>query len=113
MATSKIARKTAEVFVLGSGSAGVTSFGRGTYDPNTNTVRIVVAARSTSDITTSTILATIPAGYRPPSNISIYGFFATSGGTAAYYGTANANGNITQSLGSSVREAFMYGEYSL
>lgn len=113
MATSKIKKTSGYVFLLGSGSSGVTSFGRGVYDPNTKTVRISVAARSPSDMTTSTILATIPEGYRPPGNISIYGTFSTGGGMAAYYGTANTNGNITQSLGNSVREAFLYGEYSV
>ena len=106
--------QTAQRTALLDGDAGITMFGAVVKDTNNNTARIYMVARSTSNITPSSILAVIPDGYRPAVNTALYGFFYNSGGVSAvYYGTAGASGYITQALGSTIREVFLCGEYML
>ena len=106
--------QTAQRTTLLEGDAGITMFGAVVKDTNSNTARLYMVARSTSNITPSSILAVIPDGYRPAVNTSLYGFFYNAGGVSAvYYGTAGSSGNITQALGSTIREVFLCGEYML
>ena len=98
---------------LGAGDASVTSNGFLFYDPASKSIRIYLSARSTSNITTNTVLATIPDGYRPSENTLLVGFFYASGVNAAYFGTAQTSGNIVQQLGNTIREVFLIGEYSI
>lgn len=114
--TTAISQSTARSTVQGlSGAAtGVTLKGTLTYDPVAKTVRIYLSARSGSDISTSTVLANIPAAYRPSSTVLMVGFFTLSNGVSATYeALITSQGNVTQSLSSTVREAFIVGEYSI
>ena len=105
---------SATVFTLGAGASGITSMGIGIYDPNSSTVRIYLFARSTSNISGSTSIATIPEAYRPSVNTALYGMMSTpSTRGVAYYGRARANGDITQDLGNEVREVILVGEYPI
>lgn len=113
MATSTIPQKTATSGAITSATSGVDVGGRWVYDPNTETVRIYMYAHSSSNITTSTVLANIPSGYRPSSNYGLYGLMKTTSDTRGYYGRIDANGNITQQLGSIVRDLCLFGEYSV
>jgi len=106
--------QTAQRVELLAGDAGITMFGAVVKDTNSNTARLYMTARSTSNITPRSILAVIPEGYRPAESTSLYGFFYTSSGVSAvYYGTAGSSGYITQALGSTIREVFLCGEYML
>lgn len=111
MATSTIQQKTAITGALTSATSEVEVGGRWVYDPNTRTVRVYMYARSSSNITTSTVLANIPSGYRPSGNWGLYGMIKTTEATWGYYGRIDANGNITQQLGSIVRDVCLFGEY--
>lgn len=112
MANDKIQSTRAITAELGNGSSGITQFGRVWKDPNTKTCRVQVSARKSTDISTNDILATIPSGFRPTANYALYGYFYTGGNlVAAYYGIVNAAGDIKQSLGNSIREVFLVGEY--
>lgn len=112
MASEKIQSTRAITEELGSGSSGITQFGRVWKDPNTKTCRIQVVARKSTDISTNEVLATVPSGFRPKVNYSLYGYFYTGGNLiAAYYGTIFTNGDVRQNLGNSIREVFLVGEY--
>lgn len=111
-----IAQSTARSTVQGlSGAAsGVTLKGTLTYDPVAKTVRIYLSARSGSDISTSTVLANIPAAYRPSSTVAMVGYFTLSNNVSATYeALITTQGNVTQTLSSTVREVFIVGEYSI
>ena len=113
MAVGKIQSTRAVSADLGDGTSGISHYGRVWKDPNTKTCRIQIAARKSSDIATSDVLATVPSGFRPTENSPIYGYFYTSSGlVAAYYGAVNANGDVRQYLGNTIREVFLVGEYS-
>ena len=113
MATSTIPQKTATGGAITSATSGVDVGGRWVYDPNTKTVRIYMYAHSSSNITTDTILANIPSRYRPSSNYALFGLIKTTGDTRGYYGRIETNGNITQQLGTIVRDLCLFGEYSV
>ena len=98
---------------LTGAASGVTTHGNYVYDPSARTVRIYLASRSANDMGPSTVLANIPAAYRPKSTVYLVGFYTTGGTGVAYQGRVETNGNVTQTLGSSVREAIIVGEYSI
>lgn len=88
--------------------------GYGIYDEKTDSVRINGRVTSSTDITTSTNLFTIPEGYRPASNQPVYATFVTSSSTvAAYWLIVGADGTVKQPLGNSIRTIFFSGEYPL
>ena len=112
MATGKIQSGAASIVSLSNGASGVTQYGYILKDPTTKTCRIFVVARSSSNISTSTILAVVPSGYRPKANVSLFGAVAAADGLMnAYFGTVKTDGSITQSAGSTIREVFFTGEY--
>ena len=113
MAQSIIPQNTAISGALTSPTSGITTNGRWFYDPNSSTVRVYLYARSSSNITASMTLATIPSEYRPSSNWALFGFMTSGGSGVAYSGRVDTNGNITQQLGSQCREVFLCGEYAI
>lgn len=84
-------------------------------DPVRKTVRIYITFRSASDISVSTTIVNIPSNYRPKAgNMPLIGFFSTSSIYGiSFYGTCDANGNVRQTLGNTVREGILMGEYSI
>lgn len=81
-------------------------------DPVRKTIRIYIAFRSASDISSSTTIVNIPSNYRPAGNMPLIGFFSTSSiYGVGFYGTCDANGNVRQNLGNTVREGILIGEY--
>lgn len=93
-------------------ATGITQNGHYIVDQTNRTVRIYCVARSSSDISSTTVLGNIPAPYRPTEGSTLAGFFYTSMNTAlAYYGTVATNGNITQAGGNTMREVLLIGEY--
>ena len=83
-------------------------------DNSTKTVRAYGYARSGSNMTTSTILFTVPSGYRP-SETKYFPIVGTTDTqyTAAYYGIVDSDGNVKQNLGGSAREVFIATEWEI
>lgn len=95
-------------------SNGITGGIRLFKDNSTNTVRCYGYFRRSTDISVSTTIFQVPSGYRPSGNFAVPMFLYTSGNVGAgFYGVVNAQGIITQSLGSSVREGFISAEWYL
>lgn len=112
MATGSIKSGTSKIVSLESGASSVNHYGYVCKDPNTGTCRIWVVARSSSNISTTTVLAVVQSGYRPKTNVSLFGAVAAADGLMnAFYGTLKTNGEITQGAGSTIREVFLTGEY--
>ena len=63
----------------------------------------------TSSVNTNTILFTIPSGYRPSEEVTIQGYIGTSEGNF----TIATNGQIKQTLTSSVSNLFASGFYTV
>lgn len=97
--------------IISGGATGVTVYGRATKDETSGVVRVFLTARSASAFGVSTVLGVLPAGYRPASTALLAGMFVAGGVAAAYYGAVSATGEITQSLGNSVTEAVLVGEF--
>lgn len=113
MASGLIKNEQAVVFSLGAGADGISYFGEGVFDRTTNMVRLYVSARRPSNISSIEALATVPEPYRPRQDVVIVGFFHTSTTPAAFYGVVHSDGRITQSLGNTIREALLIGEYPI
>lgn len=107
--------QAAEALTVGAADTGITTRSTAIYDPNSNTVRVYVAARNTSaNIPTSAVLGTIPDGYRPSASATLMGTFVMAdGATHAYWGTVGTDGTIKQGFSSNVREILLVGEYTL
>lgn len=107
--------RTAETLSVGSADTGISNYGYATYDPNSNTVRVYLSARNTSaNIPTTAVLGTIPAGYRPSVDTYLAAFLSIADGTShAYRGVVKTDGTIHQSLGNTIREVMLVGEYIL
>lgn len=103
----------AVAFAFSGGDASVTAFGHGVYDAVTGAVRLYLDARSTSDIATNTVLAVVPAEYRPTAVVNRATSVITNaaGSTFVYHCTIGTNGEIKQDLTSTAREIFMVYEY--
>lgn len=100
------------IAALGNGSSGITHYGYVVKDVSTKSCRIFIVARSSSNISTTMVLATVPSGYRPAQNASLFGAVAAADGLMnAFYGTVKTDGSITQGAGSTIREVFLIGEY--
>lgn len=97
--------------ITGAASTISEMFGYYVYSPSDRMVRIYISARSSSNITTSTVLGVIPSGYRPSSNATLVGAMGTGTGMAAYKGHVNTSGEIYQDIGNTLREIFLVGEY--
>ena len=114
MAAEKIQSGKVEIALLETVTTGVTCYGRVVKDPTTKTVRLYMVARSSSNITPTTVMAIVPEGFRPTGNEALYGTMMTSGNTiAAYYAILKSDGTVTQSLGSAIREVAVSGEYPI
>lgn len=108
-----VADPTAVVFELDAGDAGITVFGHGVYDPVSRAVRIYLDARASSDITTGSVMAVIPDGYRPAYNLTRVSSIIvnSSGSVYVYHSTITPAGQIRQDLTSTAREVFIAYEY--
>lgn len=107
-------QEKANIAYLTDVTSGVSTYGRVIKDPHTGTARIYVVARSNSDISTNTILALIPDGYRPKTVTAIYGFIITSSNVnTSYYGTVETDGRVLQNLTTTARACFFCGEYEV
>lgn len=114
MAESIIKRNPKSVmFELEAGD--VASYGGcGIYDPVGNTVRIYGYAYSSSDISTSSALATIPSKYRPSGVVyGACGLCASDGLYRAYSCSFRNTGRIQQGFSGTVRRVTFFGEYTL
>lgn len=90
------------------------STGKYIYDKAAHTVRIFGCATSNDfDVNASTVLATVPQGYRPSGTIYILGVIITSSGVSFYDVTVGANGVINQRLTSYAKSVLFLGEYSI
>lgn len=93
---------------------GITGELRVVKDRASGTVRCYGYYRRNTDINTSTTIYTIPAAYRPKSDMFVPMFIYTSGGVcAAYFGIVHTNGTINQLLGGTIREGYVSGEWSI
>jgi hypothetical protein len=85
----------------------------GAYDPNTGLVTIHFACRSSSNISTSATLFTIPAQYKPSEEVTVPMQIYTSSSQAGYHGTLSTAGVLTQGWSGSARGVFGSVSYKL
>ena len=113
MATSTIKKKRIVMFDLTT-TLGNSFRGRGTYDPVSDSVRIVVRGASTSAINTSTPLFTIPSGYRPQQQYHGEALIRMSDNSFTQGDLhANTDGTIDQGTTNNLTMVFGYIEYPL
>lgn len=115
MSTGTIKNTTPEMFTLESNSSLATSGGTGIYFPDSGLVVIMGAASNTSNIGTTTVLATVPSKYRPSENRSIYGRFNTDANvnSIASVVVRTNNGAITEGSSGYVRSIDFWGVYKI
>ena len=115
MATGNIKHTTPEMFTLTSNSSLSYSGGTGMYFPDSGLVVILGGAAHAADISTSTILGTIPQKYRPSSKKQISGRFNNSSNVNSVTGSVdiNTNGTITQGATGYARSMDFWGVYQL
>lgn len=85
----------------------------GAYDPNTGLVTIHFACRSTSNISTSATLFTIPTQYKPSEAVTVPMQIYTSSAQAGYHGTLSTAGVLTQGWSNSARGVFGSVSYKI
>ena len=115
MASGTINNNAPVYFGLTSNSNLSTSGGTGLFFPESNTVVVFGEASSGSNITTSTVLATIPTGYRPSASRSIAGRYTTdaNANSATMSVNINTDGTIKQSSSNALRSISFFGAYQL
>ena len=103
------------MFTLTSNNSLNYSGGTGIYFPECDLVIVFGGVSNASDITTGTLLATIPSSYRPSSSRQINGRFNTDANVNAVTGviTINADGTIYQGASGHVRSLDFWGVYTL
>ena len=102
-----------EYFTLTGYSGFDSVIGYGFYDKSTDTVRLYMYGADSANISTSTVLFTVPSAYRPPQNIGAPMMFATTAGSGAHYATVSTNGEVKQTASSSLRQFLAFCEYQL
>lgn len=115
MAVNKIKATSPEMFTLTPNSSLAVSGGSGIYFPDSGLVAIWGAAAHTSDIGTSTVLATVPQKYRPSGvrNISFRFTTGTNANATANNCNISSNGNITQGATGIGRAVDFWGVYQI
>ena len=63
----------------------------------------------TSSVNTNTVLFTVPEGYRPASEATVQGYIGTSAGNF----TIATNGQVKQTLTSTLQNCFGAGWYAI
>ena len=112
MATSRIQATTA-TYTYVQAINGITGGLRLYKDFKSKTVRAYGYFRRNTDIGFTTPIFNVPEEYRPQSNWEIPMMLSTdSVYGVGYKGIIESNGNISQLLGSSVREGFIAAEWS-
>ena len=101
-----------ERFVL-ENSQNYTHFtGYGIYDHKTGYVRIYVAVRENSARNTS-ILATVPARFRPSSTAHLVGNVSAGSGEYSFPIIVQTDGNIRHQSNSTTIDGMAVGEYKI
>lgn len=87
----------------------------GCYDKASKTVRISFYFNANTDLTTSTVLFTIPSEYRPSTGYASPMLFigSSSSSLGVYTCHITTSGQIFQDAGSSIRSGIGYIEYPL
>lgn len=85
----------------------------GAYDPNTGLVTINFACRSTSNISMSATLFTIPTQYKPSAEVTVPMLVYTSSAHLGYHGTLSTAGVLTQGGSNSARGVFGSVSYKI
>ena len=85
----------------------------GAYDPNTGLVTIHFACRSSSNISTSATLFTIPAQYKPSAEVTVPMLVYTSSAHLGHHGTLSTSGVLTQGGSNSARGVFGSVSYKI
>lgn len=84
----------------------------GTYDKTTGKVSITFHFYNSSDVQSSQSLFEIPQKYRPSATKTGAAVYVTNApSTAPYICSVNANGNVYQTLGNTIRSGFGVIEY--
>lgn len=96
-----------------SAQNGIDGFLRLFKDNSTNTVRGYGYFRRSTNIDSSTVIFTIPSGWRPSANWWVPVIISATTGVVAYHSTIKTNGEYTQDVGSVIREGFTAFEYTL
>ena len=111
--TKLLNRVSTEYFTL-TGYVGLdNAIGYGFYDKATDTVRLYMFGSDSANISTSTVLFTVPSAYRPPQNIGAPMMFSTTAGSGAHYATVGTNGEVKQAASSTLRQFMAFCEYQL
>ncbi len=88
-------------------------FARVWKDPIKRTLKVEGYFRASTNLTTSDVLFVLPEGYRPSTTFAIPATFITTTTTAVYHVYVKPNGEITQELGSTVKEGMFSGTIGL
>ena len=106
---------TATTAALDNGDSGITQYGHVIYDPVSHIVTLNLSARSSSDIATTALIATIPSGYRPTSSLTRVTMLLVrnDGVGVASFGSISTTGEIHQNYSGNVREIYCSYSYTI
>ena len=111
MANGTIPKPSPTVFDLIPNSSLSRSGGQGTYD--NGVVTFMLSVSNGANMSQSTVLGTIPEGYRPSTQKSVNCFIFTDTSRTAGLATVDTNGQIKQTETGYGRFGLIFGMYTV